>query len=113
MAKIRVYVAGPYTKGNPEVNTDIAIQIGDWLLESGFYPYIPHFSHFWNQRFPHHYDVWMDLDKVWLLQCNALLRISGESTGADQEEQDARDNGIPVFYTIQALKKHFLTTQVE
>ena len=36
-----------------------------------------------------------------ILHCQALLRLPGESPGADREVQFARDNGVPVLYEVQ------------
>jgi hypothetical protein len=37
------------------------------------------------------------MDKEWVLVCDAVLRLSGESKGADIECTLARKHGIPVF----------------
>jgi len=37
------------------------------------------------------------------LKCNAVLRLPGESKGADAEVALAEENGIDVFYSIEDL----------
>jgi hypothetical protein len=36
-------------------------------------------------------------------RCDAVLRISGESKGADQDVRIARERGLPVFYAIDEI----------
>jgi hypothetical protein len=45
----------------------------------------------------------MELDNEWVLRCDALLRLPGESQGADAEVELAKKHGIPVFYSIEEL----------
>lgn len=104
--EIRVYVAGPYSS-NPEANTDNAIFHGDWLAALGFFPYVPHLTHFWEQRHHHEYEFWLKQDMVWLRLCHAVLRLPGHSSGADGEVKEAESLGIPVFNDILTLNEHF------
>jgi hypothetical protein len=36
-----------------------------------------------------------------LERCDAVLRLSGESTGADQDVAIARERGLPVYYRLE------------
>jgi hypothetical protein len=99
---IHVYVAGPYT-GDEEANVARAIAAGDILLRAGIAPYVPHLSHFWHQLHPHGYEVWMDLDFSWVQRCDALLRLPGESKGADREVSIAHEHYKPVFFMESAV----------
>lgn len=56
---------------------------------------------------PRPYEDWIKLDNVWVLSCDALYRFGGESKGADGEVALAKANGIPVFYSIDALCEYF------
>jgi hypothetical protein len=98
-----IYVAGPYTGGDPAANTDAAIAAGDKLMLAGFIPFVPHFCHFWHARHPHEYQDWIRFDLAWLTKCDALLRLQGESPGADGEVNFALAHGIRVYTGIQAL----------
>jgi hypothetical protein len=100
---IRVYVAGPITKGNTMHNIYKAIKAGDELLELGFAPFIPHVTCLWDIVSPHTYEQWCKWDNEWLKQCQAVLRIPGESVGADAECELAAQLGIPVFTTFPTL----------
>jgi hypothetical protein len=102
---IRIFVMGPYTRGDVARNVARAIEAADELFGLGYYPYVPHLSHFWHLHRQRPYLDWMRLDRVWLLQCNAALRLPGGSPGADEEEGECRRRAIPVFRTIAELRK--------
>ena len=97
---MRVYVAGPYSGGDVALNVRRAILAGEALLARGHSPYIPHLTHFWQLLVPHAYEVWLEQDLVWLGRCEAVLRLSGESLGADREVAIARLRGIPVYDSL-------------
>lgn len=103
MRTTRVYVAGPYTKGDVAVNVRAAFAAANQLADLGYAPFVPHGTHFWHMIFPRPYEFWLDLDNQFLPCCDALLRIPGESSGADKEAALAISLGIPVFETIAAL----------
>lgn len=98
-----IYLAGPYTLGDPAVNTGNMIKAYSELIDLGYYPLCPLFSHFSHMFDPKPYETWLEWDLAWLPKCDALLRLSGESKGADIEEAKARELGIPVFYSIEEL----------
>ena len=82
---IRVYVAGPYTKGDVAVNVREAILAGGRIYDAGMVPFVPHLTHFWHTVAPRPYEDWLRLDMEWLRVCDALLRLPGDSSGADKE----------------------------
>lgn len=98
-----VYIASPYTKGDVAVNVRESFLAADKLVELGFVPFPPLFCHFWHFLSPKTYEIWMMLDREWVLRCDALLRLPGESKGADEEVELALKNNIPVFYSIAQL----------
>lgn len=97
---IRVFVSAPYSDGDTAVNVRAAIDAADKLLENGFTPFLPHLFHFWHLIHPHDREEWMKLDMAWLRQCEALIRLPGNSPGADVEEQQAKRWGIPVYGSV-------------
>lgn len=97
MKRPMVYVAGPYTKGDVAVNVRNAIFAGDALLKAGAVPFIPHLTHFWHLQCPGEYVQWIDYDLAFLPLCDAVLRLPGESHGADGETDAASRIGIPVL----------------
>jgi len=100
---ITVYIASPYTKGDVAVNVRESFIVADILVKLGFAPFSPLFSHFWHFLSPKPYETWTMLDKEWVLRCDCLLRLDGESSGADAEVELAIENNIPVFYSIGEL----------
>jgi hypothetical protein len=103
--RLRVYVAGPYSNGDPQTNTDNAIDVGEQITQMGADPFIPHLSHYRHLRHPHDYEFWIDEDLRWLDVCDALYRMPGDSKGADGEVAYAKAHGIPVFYSLEELAK--------
>jgi hypothetical protein len=80
---MRVYITGPYSKGDVVINVRNAIRIADLLLAIGHHPFVPHLTHLWYLISPKPYEDWLAIDLVWLRQCECVLRIPGESSGAD------------------------------
>ena len=103
----KVYVASPYTQGDPEANVRRQIDAGEELINAGFIPYLPLLSHYQHIVHPHDYETWCRLDNAWVKSCNALLRLPGESKGADDEVMLAFKLGIPVYHSIEDLIKYF------
>ncbi len=105
--KTKIYVAGPYTKGDVAVNVRNAIAMADELADDGFAPYVPHFTHFWHMLHPRPYEFWLDHDNQFLPLCDGVFRLDGLSNGADKEVELAVRLGIPVFHELDALLAHF------
>ncbi len=60
--RTRVYVAGPYSTGDPVMNTARAIDVGTTLLRRGYAPFVPHLTMFWHFAHPQPYETWLDYD---------------------------------------------------
>ena len=101
--RTRVYVAGPYTAPDPCANTHAAIAAGNLLWDKGYAPFIPHLSHFWHTVTPRPYAMWCEYDNQFLPCSDVLVRLPGESSGADKEVQLASSLGIPVYAGLAAL----------
>jgi hypothetical protein len=104
---IKVYMASPYTKGDVAINVKAQLDCFDELANLGFAPYAPLYSHFQHMAHPRPYEDWTKLDNEWVLACNCLLRLPGESTGADAEVALAKEHSIPVFYNIVDLVQYW------
>ena len=100
---LKVYIAGPITKGDQFVNVRQAIFAADELMTLGFIPFVPHTNCFWHLVCPRPAKEWYEYDNHWLDVCDCMLRLEGESEGSDAEEQRMKDQGKPVYYTIQEL----------
>ena len=99
-----VYVSGPYSKGDVGENIRRACLAGDELLEKGYIPFIPHLSHLYHLISPKPWAMWLKLDLEYLSFCHAVLRLPGESTGADIEVKQAKEWFIPVYYSVSELE---------
>jgi hypothetical protein len=97
---MRIYVAGPYSKGDIAMNVRTAIHVGDYIAGLGHYPLIPHLTHFWHMVVPHPYEFWIKQDLVWLEMCDAILRISGESAGADRKIERAMALRLTIYNSV-------------
>jgi len=101
---MHVYIAGPYTNPDPVSNANRAIKVGTALMELGHVPFVPHLNLLWDLVDPGiEYDSWLAWDLSWLSRCDAMLRLPGDSPGADLEEAFCQENGIPVYHSIEAL----------
>lgn len=100
---MKVYVSGPYTKGDPCANTHAAIMAGNAILDAGHVPFVPHVSHFWHTVTPRDYRDWMKIDLAFLPACDVVVRLEGESAGADEEVALACELGIPVKHGMEQL----------
>lgn len=98
-----VYIAGPYTHGDVAFNIRAAVEAAEAITAHGHTPYVPHLTHLWHLISPHDVEFWYSYDIVWLLKCNALLRLPGFSKGSDTEVGIAFDAGIPVAYSLPEL----------
>lgn len=102
---LKVYIASPYTKpeGEQEKNTIESFRMASVLMGLEFCPYAPLWSHYLHQHFPQDYETYLKHDLEWLECCDFVLRLPGESRGADIEVKHAEKLGIPVCYSIEQL----------
>ena len=99
-----VYVAGPYTNPDPVENTHKAVKAAELIQATGLVTaFVPHLNLFWHAIVPHDNDYWYDYDLAFLARCDALLRIPGDSVGADNEIEFARHKMIDVFDDVDKL----------
>jgi hypothetical protein len=109
-----VYIASPYTKGDPAINVRFQCKIFDDLLSSGLcWPVAPLWSHFQHTVFPRNYKDWIEYDLALIAKYDACVRLTSEfepmnyfvhdSRGADGEVKEFLKQGKPVFYTLTDL----------
>lgn len=120
MSRQRVYIAGPITKGDLAENINQATRAFLALVRAGFAPLCPHWSAYAGGAIVHPstgsvyalaerlpvgttHEDWMGVDLPWVAAADAVLRLPGESVGADREVVEAKRLGIPVFYDLQFL----------
>ncbi len=105
--KIKVYIASPYSVGDQSQNVRRQMDCFNELRNKGLIPFIPLLTHFQHMVHPQSYESWMTWDFVWIEACDCLLRLDGESLGADREVEHAKLNNIPVFYSMVQLLAHY------
>ena len=93
-----IYIASPYTKGDAAENVRRSLEEAESIVQAGNIPFCPLLYHFWHFYNPHEYEFWIDLSKAWLKRCDALIRLPGESAGADAEVAIALEYGLKVYY---------------
>lgn len=93
-----VYISGPISQGDVVVNTHAAMKLWHEMWKGGLVtPICPHWSMIQHLLDPLTHKEWLDYDKVIIARCDALLRMPGESEGADEEVECAISLGLPVF----------------
>ena len=98
-----IYLASAYSIGDQALNVRRQIEAADRLLEKGHIPLIPCLSHLWHLISPKSYDEWLRIGIAWLGYCNALLRLEGESKGADQELNYAYKLGLKIYFSLEDI----------
>jgi len=110
---IKVYIASPYTIGDAALNVKVQMDMADKLMNNNFVPFVPLYSHFQQMMHPRTYDDWLTLDFEWIKVCDCVLRLPGESSGAEKEVEFANFNNILVFYSIEDLCKYYQGTSYQ
>jgi hypothetical protein len=109
-----IYIASPYTKGDPAINTRFQCLQFDLLLSDGFvWPHAPLWTHFQHTLFPRPYEDWTGYDNAVIDRMDGCLRLSArhasmsyqvnESSGADHEVELFKLQGKPIYYSISEM----------
>lgn len=86
-----LYLAGPYTRPDPVVNTNAVCRVATLLFETtNWVPFVPHITLMWHAITPRPIDFWYELDIHHMLRCDAIVRLPGDSSGADNELREAQ-----------------------
>lgn len=104
---VLVYVASPYTRGDKEMNLIRHKLAGNELISAGYVPILPLLYHYQDKLFPQPYETWLQIDLEILRRCDCVLRLEGDSDGADAEVEFAKGMYLPVFYTLDELNKYW------
>jgi len=101
----RIYIAGPMSKGDRIANLAAGLTAYRELIREGFAPFSPHLSFLVADLIQDDLQMthqkWLDIDLPWVEVANAVLRLPGNSKGADMEIVHARNLGVPVFHDIK------------
>jgi hypothetical protein len=102
-----VYIAGPYSGGEWGTNVRKAIEAAERLFAAGYTPIIPHtMTSLWSLHYKREGHEWLELDYELIELCDILVRLPGESPGADKEVEHAKENGIRVVHGVEPLVKN-------
>lgn len=109
---MKIYIAGPYTAPSRKdrfENVNRAIDAGIELLRMGHVPFIPHLTHFVDERAMEKtiritWEDYIAWDIEWLKECDALLFL-GHSKGATLERDTAIKLNKKIFYSIESIPK--------
>jgi len=114
----RVYIAGSISKGDLATNVNQGTLAFLHLTACGFAPFAPQWSVF--STYPCQpatngvvalgtaagmlsHDDWLAVDLSWVGVADIVLRLPGESKGADEETALAESLGIPVAHSVHEL----------
>lgn len=71
-----VYIASPYSSGDPAINTHFQCKVFDEILRDGrAWPVAPLWSHYQHTLFPRPYSDWIAYDQALLKLYDACLRL--------------------------------------
>lgn len=96
-AKPLVYVAGPIT-GNPWGCVRQATTAFGLIRSAGCTPFLPQLSVLHEMVDPLPYEDWMSYDLDVIARCDALVRLDGDSDGADREVLAASELGLHIVH---------------
>ena len=100
-----VYIAGPYTTPDPVENTHRTAHFATALFKQHnghWIPLVPHLTMLWHAITPMPYESWLEIDLVHMSACQAVIRLTGASSGADKELAHAQKIGIPTLELVNA-----------
>lgn len=98
-----IYIASPYTKGNIDNNVHASLKAAEALIDVDLVPFCPLLYHYWDRWHHREYEYWASLGLKWLRKCDAVLRLPGDSPGAEMEIERAKSLGIDIFYSFNDL----------
>ncbi len=109
----RCYIAGPISKGNLGLNIQQARDAFMALARADLAPMAPQLHCYLDAHFGMAllsinpgglgHAVWLQIDLPWVAVSDCVLRLPGESVGADMEVAEADRLGIPVFHSIEEV----------
>lgn len=100
-----LYVAGPMRQGDPNYNVQRGANWAMHLLKLGWIVVVPQLSNYWatisgniKEGHPDGADGWLEFDFNLVARSDALLRLTGPSSGADRELALAKELNM-ITYT--------------
>ena len=103
-----VYIASPYSAGDPCINTYFQCKIFDELLTDGkVLPVAPLWSHFQHTMFPRPYDDWIAYNKDMIKLYDACLCLKAELRRLNYVQEQSKGVAIEVKYFKKLNKPVF------
>lgn len=103
MRRTVVYIACPMTKGGFTNNVRNCLRIAQELKVKGYSPIAPVLTWFWDMLYPEKLQDWLQYDFGLIAVSDCVLRLQGESDGADAELDYAVRNDVPIYLTMCEL----------
>ncbi len=104
MKKPLIYISGPMAVApgsSYTANIRRGIDAAEAIERLWGIPYLPHTQALWGIVYPGKPEsTFMERDLAFVDACHALVRIPGESKGADIEERLALEIGKPIFHVV-------------
>ena len=97
MRKAVIYLACPMTIGGFSYNTRACLEVANRLMAKGYCPIPPVLTYLWNLYSPKTHEDWLQHDFALIAVCDGVLRLKGESVGADREIEYAKGIGVDTF----------------
>jgi len=104
MTKFAVFISVPYSD-NIEENMNKTLEICSKIVDMGALPLCPNLWHYIDTKHKKDYKIWLNLSFDLLDRADCLFREPGISPGADAEVEKAIESGMPIFYSLNDLKK--------
>ena len=99
-----IYIAGPISKGTYCTNVRNGVEAAKKVKDLGGVYFCPMLDMLYAFLYPEPtWEEFLDYDKQVILRCDAVIRLPGESKGADVEEAWAKEHGIPFFTDWEKL----------
>lgn len=99
------YISGPISKGNRADNLFQTMPAHAALMQAGVAVVNPMLTMLldfaWSSDFPH--GLWLSQDYKVVERVDCVLRMPGDSLGADGEVEHALAHGKRVFYSVESL----------
>lgn len=99
-----IYIASPYSSyADKQAAVNVQIDAFAILRDLGHEPIAPLLSHYIDRRHPASYERWLQWCLAMVGVSDVVLRLPGDSDGADREVAEARRLGKPVVYSIDEI----------
>lgn len=102
-----IFISSPFSEGDQRFNIERQNEAANVLMNEGYAPLAPLLLGDAMERMQSRtWEEWMECCLAWVAKCDAVLRLEGQSEGADLEVAEARRLGIPVYFSIEALTQN-------